>query len=113
MGFEITASHRVDALIHDITHMYDIFLPVIAIALAIGLSVAAGIIRFVPHLRLIGYVSAGFVAMIAIHLILKALLGLTGIAPTREVMGLVAQGIAGAAGGFVFHWITRPGQAAD
>ena len=77
MGFEMTMSHRLDAMIHDVTHMYDIYLPVIAIAMLIALPVAAGIIRFVPDLRLIGYLSAGFVAMIAIHLTLKALLGLT------------------------------------
>ena len=106
LGFEITMSHRLDAMVHDVTHMYDIYLPVIAVGMLIGLSVAAGIIRFVPDLRMIGYVSAGFVALIAIHLILKAVLGLTGIAPTRDMVGLVAQGLAGAAGGYVYHLVT-------
>ena len=108
MGFEITTSHRIDAMIHDVTHMYDIYLPVIAIAMLIALPVASGIIRFVPDLRLIGYLSAGFVAMIAIHLTLKALLGLTGIAPTRELIGLIAQGVAGSVGGLLYHIMTKP-----
>ncbi len=107
MGFEITAGQRLDAFIHDVTHMYDIYLPLIAIGMLIGLSIAAGIIRFAPNLRLIGYVSAGFVAMISIHLLLKAALGLTGIAPTREMTGLLAQGLAGAFGGYIFHWLTN------
>jgi type III secretory pathway component EscT len=107
MGFEITVSHRLDAIFHDVTHMYDIYLPVIAIAMLIALPVAAGIIRFTPNLRLVGYLSAGFVAMIAIHMILKAVLGLTGIAPTRDIIGLLGQGIAGAVGGYAYHVLTQ------
>jgi type III secretory pathway component EscT len=107
MGFDITMSHRLDAMLHDVTHMYDIYLPVIAIAMLIALPVAAGIIRFTPNLRLIGYVAAGFVAMIAIHMILKAVLGLTGIAPTRDIIGLLGQGVAGAIGGYAYHVLSR------
>lgn len=106
MGFEITTSHRIDAIVHDVANMYDIYLPVIAVAMIIALPVAALIIRQVPNFRLIGYVSAGFVAMITIHLTLKALLGMTGIAPTREVMGLVLQGVAGGLGGLAYHYVT-------
>lgn len=106
MGFDIGFSHRVQAMVHDVSHMYDIYLPLVAIGLGIALPVAALIIRFVPNLRLVGYVLAGFAAMIAIHVILKAVLGLTGIAPTRELIGLIAQGAAGALGGFAFHWVT-------
>ena len=107
MGFDISIGHRIDAVIHDITHMYDIYLPVIAVAMLIALPVAAGIIRFVPNLRLVGYLSAGFVGMIAIHFLLKAVVGVTGIAPTRELIGLFAQGLAGAVGGYLFHTVTR------
>ncbi|MBL6688791.1 MAG: hypothetical protein ISP91_00200 [Pseudomonadales bacterium] len=106
LGYEVTFAQRIDALIHDVTHMYDVYLPLVAIGLAIGLSVAAAIIRFVPHLRMVGYVSAGFVGMIALHVLAKAALGVSGIAPTREITGLLAQGIAGGIGGFVFHWVT-------
>ena len=108
MGFEITFSHRLEALVHDITHMYDLYLPLVAIGLLIALLVAAAIIRFVPDLRFIGYVSAGFVGMIALHVILKAVLGLSGIAPTREMLGLLLQGIAGGCGGLVYHYLTLP-----
>ncbi|MBT3622796.1 MAG: hypothetical protein HN526_01765 [Gammaproteobacteria bacterium] len=106
MGFDITTSQRIDAMIHDVTHMFDIYLPLVAIGMLIGLGVAGLIIKYVPDLRLVGYVSAGFVALIAIHVILKAVLGLSGIAPTREIMGLVLQGLAGAGGGLVFHFMT-------
>ena len=106
MGFEITLGQRVDAMVHDVSNMYDIYLILIAIGLMIALPVAALIIRSFPDLRLIGYVSAGFITMIAIHVILKAVLGLSGIAPTRDVIGLIAQGLSGAMGGLVFHYMT-------
>lgn len=107
MGFEITPVQRVDSLIHDIGNMYDIYLILIAVALVIALPFAALITRSSPHLRLIGYASAGFVALISIHVILKAVLGVSGIAPTRDIMGLIAQGAAGAVGGLVFHLMVR------
>ena len=105
MGFEISMEQRFEAMMHDITSMYDIYLILIAIALLIALPVAEFIIHRFPELRMVGYLSAGFVAMVAIHVILKAVLGLSGIAPTRELFGLLAQGIAGALGGFVFHYV--------
>ena len=104
MGFEVSIGQRFDAMLHDVTHMYDIYLVLIAIGLLIALPTAGLIIRRFPDLRLVGYVSAGFVAM---HVILKAVLGLSGIAPTREIAGLLAQGLAGAIGGFVFHYVTN------
>ena len=106
MGFEITLGQRVDAMVHDVSNMYDIYLILIAIGLMIALPVAALIIRSFPDLRRIGYVSAGFITMIAIHVILKAVLGLSGIAPTRDVIGLIAQGLSGAMGGLVFYYMT-------
>ena len=106
MGFELTFSHRLDAMIHDVTHMYDIYLPLVAVGMLIALPVAAIIIRFLPDLRLSGYMLAGFVALIALHVIMKAVLSVTGIAPTRELTGLIAQGLAGGFGGLAYHWIT-------
>jgi hypothetical protein len=60
------------------------------------------VVRKNPHLRMIGYVSAGFVALLAMHVIMKAVLGLSGIAPTRTILGLLAQGVAGGIGGYLF-----------
>ena len=105
MGFEISMEQRFEAMLHDIANMYDIYLMLIALVFLIALPVAELIIRRFPELRLVGYMSAGFVATVAIHVILKAVLGLSGIAPTRELFGLIAQGIAGALGGFVFHYV--------
>lgn len=107
LGLTVGFSDRLQALVHDLTHMVAIYLPLVAVSSIIAFSVAAGIIRLTPGLRLFGYISAGFVALIAMHVIMKMVLGLTGVAPTRTLAGLFAQGIAGAFGGYLFHLLTR------
>jgi hypothetical protein len=87
--------------------MTAIYLPLVTISSAIAFPVAAGIFKRAPHLRLIGYVAAGFVALIALHLIMKMVVGLTGVAATRTLLGLLAQGVAGALGGYIFHRLTQ------
>ena len=106
MGFEVSLPQRFEAAFHDIGSMYDIYLALIAISLLIALPLAGAIILRFPPLSLVGYASAGFFALIAIHVILKAVLGLSGIAPTREIAGLFAQGVAGAVGGLVFYYVS-------
>ena len=102
LGFDVSMAQRSDAMAHDITNMTDIYLPLVAISLLLGLPVAFAIVRKNPHLRTLGYVLAGFVALLAMHVIMKAVLGLSGIAPTRSLWGLLAQGIAGGIGGYLF-----------
>jgi hypothetical protein len=52
------------------------------------------------------YVLAGAVGLVTIHLTMKLLLGISGIAPTRAVVGLLAQAVAGGVGGYLFHVIS-------
>ena len=103
MGFQVTITQRLDAVVHDLTHMTGIYLPVIAVSMLISLPIAAMIIRYAPHLRSIGYILAGITALIAIHMIIKMVFGISGIAPTRTLIGLLAQGVAGGVGGYLFH----------
>ena len=110
MGLSVEFGDRVDTLLHDLTHMTAIYLPLVSVSSLIAFPVTAGIFRRKPSLRLIGYVSAGFVALIAMHVIMKMALGLTGVAPTRTLLGLLAQGIAGAFGGYLFHRLTQKKQ---
>ena len=109
MGMDVTLSNRIDAALHDMTHMYAVYLPLVVVGLLIAFVVAAGIIRYLlPDMRFAGYVSAGFVAMIALHVIMKAVVGVSGIAATREISGLLLQGAAGAIGGCIYHLVTSP-----
>lgn len=106
MGFDVTIGQRLEAMLHDVSNMTDIYLPVVAVSFVLALSVAAIIIHFVPDLRLIGYTLAGFAALIAVHVLVKTVFGISGIAPTRTMVGLLAQGLAGALGGYMFHLVS-------
>lgn len=106
LGLDVTMGIRFEAAIHDVANMTGIYLAVIVLALLIGLLVARGILHFVPHLRLVGYTSAGFVALIVPHILVEALFSVSGIAPTRFLPGLLLQGVAGALGGLAFHWVS-------
>ena len=111
LGFEVSGGQRIDAALHDILHMTDIYLPLVTVSLLLGLPVAFAVIRQKPHLRTLGYVLAGFVALIAMPVIMKLVLGLSGIAPTRTIVGLLAQGLAGGAGGYLFCRLSAPAEA--
>jgi len=106
MNFDVSLAQRFDAAIHDVMHMTDIYLPIIAVSFLIAMPVAALIIKYVPNLRMIGYALAGAAGLIAIHLIMKSVLGFSGIAPTRTAVGLLAQAIAGGVGGYLFHLLS-------
>lgn len=106
MGFQISIAQRLDAVVHDLTHMTRIYLPLIAVSMLISLPVAAMIIKYAPHLRPIGYILAGITGLIAIHLSIQMTFGISGIAPTRTLIGLLAQGLAGGVGGYLFHLLS-------
>ena len=78
------------------------YLPLMTIALLIGFLIAAGIIRLKPSLAFIGYILAGFAAVVALNVIFKAVNGLTGIAAVRGPLGLLSQWLAGAFAGWGF-----------
>jgi hypothetical protein len=106
MKLDISVAQRFDAAFHDVTHMTNIYLPVIAVSYLIAMPVASLIIKYVPQQRLLLYVLAGAVGLVAIHVIMKSLIGFSGIAATRSVVGLIAQAIAGGVGGYLFHVIS-------
>ena len=51
LGFEVSGGQRIDAALHDILHMTDIYLPLVTVSLLLGLPVAFAVIRKKPHLR--------------------------------------------------------------
>ena len=107
MGVEVTLADRLAATLHDQVGMFATYAPLIGIALAIGLAVAAAISRGRPGWYRVGYVLAGFTAVIAMHLIMRQVLDLTPVAAARSAGGLLLQGFAGAAAGYVFWYAGR------
>ncbi|MEM1110335.1 MAG: hypothetical protein AAGI11_00385 [Pseudomonadota bacterium] len=107
MGMDVTAGVRLHATLHDLAGLAPTYMPLIAVAFLIGLSSGSGLSRLLPAQRLWLCILAGAVSLIAIHMIMKAVLGLSGIAATRTLAGLLSQGLAGALGGYVFAMIRR------
>jgi len=74
----------------------------VAIALLIGLAVAAIFVRWTPGLRFWWYAGAGAVAMVTIFFALEAALGMMVVPGARTMAGIAAQGAAGLIAGAVF-----------
>lgn len=104
IGIAITLGERLTMTGQDILGMMEVYLPVLALALALGFTVAGMIIkRLGPAWSLLGYSSAGFVSVLAAVLTVLSLFDITPIAGARSPMGLFCQGLAGAVGGLIFH----------
>lgn len=107
MGVDVSAMVRLGTTFHDLVGLTSSYLVLILVAFVLGLSVAAGLTKLMPSYRLTLFVLAGFVAIVALHLIMKAVLGLSGIAATRTMAGLLSQGMAGAVGGYLYYRLSR------
>ena len=108
IGLSITFSQRLDAAFHDITHMVQSYLPLIAVAFLIAFPVSGLLSSMVaPRRRGLFYVLAGFVAVITLHISLKAAFDVWGVAATRTLSGLITQGLCGLLGGYIFHRMTH------
>lgn len=106
LGPAVPWSVRLDTTGRDLVGLAGSYLPLLAVALLLALPVDAGLARLVSAARPAWYLAAGFVAVLALHLIMKAVLGVTGIAATRSLAGLLAQGAAGMIGGALFQALT-------
>ena len=102
MGMPVDAGVRWQTAVHDVTSMYDLYLPLVTIALLLGFLGAGPVLRFVPQLRTLGYVSGGFVAILVLDFALSAAFTTHPLAVTRTFVGLMSQCLAGAVGGYVF-----------
>jgi len=108
MGVDVSVAVALRTALHDLVGLSLSYLVLILLALALGLPVAGGLSKIMPSYRLVLFVLAGFTAIVALHLIMKAIFGLSAIAATRTMPGLIIQGAAGAVGGYVYHYFSRP-----
>ncbi|MEM9741408.1 MAG: hypothetical protein AAF918_01865 [Pseudomonadota bacterium] len=90
----------------------------VTVALALGWSIAGLVLWRLPStraeaLRGLGYILAGALAMMAMHVLLRlAFDGIVPMAATRTTLGLLLQGVAGAIGGGIFAYLTRAPRSA-
>lgn len=106
MAMPVTLRDRLYATWHDLLGLTTSYLPLMLIAFLIAMPVAVGLSRYLPRARLFLYGLAGAAAILVLHLIMKAVLGLNGIAAVREPAGLALQCLAGWFGGYLFYVFT-------
>ena len=106
LGLPVTLGDRLGASGHDLLGMSSSYLPLLLIAFLIAMPVASQICRLLPRAHAYLFILAGASAVVALHLIMKAVLGLNGVAAVRELHGLLLQGVAGGCGGYLFFVFT-------
>jgi len=107
MGIDVAFDERLAMTGRDIIGMASMFLPMVAFALLIAFMTAALLCRWLSHWRLPLYLLAGAVAVVCIHLGLNLAFGITPVAIARSSGGLLAQALAGAAGGLTYLYLSR------
>ena len=110
MGIEVSAGVRLQTALHDVMGMVGLYLPILAVGLMIAFAVARLILRWVPQLRKLAYIAAGFVGVFAIDALMVSIFSMHPLAVTRTTVGLLSQCVAGALGGYVFALITAPSE---
>ena len=110
LGVEVDFAARLDTAIHDLTHMYDLYLPLITVALLLGFLVTGLVLRWVPQIRTLGFILGGFCAIWMMDFLLGAVLtgGTHPIPVTRYTAGFLTQCLAGALAGYVYATMTTP-----
>jgi len=74
----------------------------IAVMILIAFAVCGFLVRRLGRLRTFGFVLAGAVGMVGLHLVLNSVAEINAIAASRTLTGLIGQAIAGACGGLAY-----------
>ena len=102
-GAVVSLDRRLTMTANDLVGLAPQFGAVVAIALAVGFLVAAGLRRVLKPLAPLAYPLAGAVALgVALTAMSAAFDGITPIAGARTTLGFALQCLAGAVGGLVF-----------
>lgn len=107
IGVSVPLDTRMSMTVKDL-NILQTLLAVVAACFLIGFIVAGLTQRGLGGNRQLWYVIAGGSALVATLLVMNAVLQLMPIAGARTIMGLIMQGVAGAIGGWVFAWLTKP-----
>jgi len=102
MGVSVSLGDRFATFGHDLLSMAPVYLLAMFVALLLAFLFATLVLRWVPHLRTLGYVLAGVVGMLTLILFFKILMGTNPIAVTRTVVGFASQCLAGAVAGLIY-----------
>lgn len=109
LGEEVPLALQLETTLGDIVGLAPTLVPLLAIGFLIAFA-AAGLLARFTVLRTIVFLVAGAVAVLTIHASVKILLDVTGIAGARTLMGMIAQGGAGALAGLAFAMLKPAGE---
>ena len=107
LGIDISFSDRLGAAWHDLLSMTGMYFPIMLVALLVAFCLAAIVIRFLPNLRILGFVVAGISGVLALVLFFSSFLGTNPIAVTRSSLGLLSQCGAGGMVGLVYALVSQ------
>lgn len=107
MSVPLPVSERISVIAMDLAGLLFAFAPLMTIALLVGLTFTRFVITRWAQPTVFLYGLAGFIAMLSLHLIMKSVFGISPVAATRTISGLVAQGIAGGLAGWAFYRVNR------
>ncbi|WP_421861259.1 hypothetical protein [Parvibaculum sp.] len=107
LGIEIPVSDRLSTTLQDIAGMGPMFGLIIAIAFLIAIPAAVFVYRLAATQRYLVFGVAGAVALGVALVAMGIVFDITPIAGARNMMGFIAQMIAGAVGGLTFARVTR------
>ena len=106
LGMPVDIGVRIETTLHDLISMSQAYVILLIVALGIAFSVAALILKRAPQIRYLGFISAGFVALLVLNLgAIEATGGMHPLPVTRTTIGLLSQCLAGAVGGWVFAMV--------
>jgi hypothetical protein len=106
MGLEVSWAARIQVSRTDLLGLSATLLPIMALALAAGWGLYDGVISRVSLDRVThAYALVGAGCILALHPLLALILGVDVFAATRSLGGLLAQGIAGAVGGWCCGYV--------
>ena len=107
MGLDVSLRVRMATTLQDILGMTSSYLLLIALAFILALPVAGWLAKRLPARSALLFASAGFVAIVALHIALQSALGIHAIAVTRTLPGLLGQCLAGATGGWCYYLLRQ------
>lgn len=113
-GIDVPLETQISWTLHDIAALYTagiyplLYPTLIAAGFLIAFIVAAFVARLAPGLRIVIFTVAGAAAMFALLFLSKPVFfDVTLIYGGRDMVPMALQGLAGAAGGFTFGFVTR------
>ncbi len=103
LGIQISLSQRISTVGNDLLGMLIAYLPLLCVALVLAFSFTRFVISRFTTLTARWYLLAGFVGVLMIHQTLYWVFGMSPVAATRSLLGLLSQALAGGIGGWLYY----------